>query len=58
MIFVREKPKTPPSASEACEKTEFIPSLKLLVKDFNYVLLSLSFAFSFSNYNIVSTTIS
>jgi len=55
---MREKPKTPPSASEECEKASFKASLKILSKDKNYLLLTVSFAFAYSIYNTLSTLIS
>lgn len=59
VLFIREKPPTPPSLSAASEAREekALESLKTLAKDPNFWLLFLAFGFGLGSFNTLATLI-
>ena len=53
-----KEPTYYPSASEACPKVTFKESFSLLIKDKNYIWLTIGFSLAYSNYHSTAVTIS
>jgi hypothetical protein len=45
IIFIKDKPPTPPSITAEIKKSSFVEGIGILIKDPNYILLFLSFGF-------------
>ena len=56
-FLFRDKPPTPPSKSAEAQKHAYWPSLKALLKNWNYIILITSMGLTFGACNILATVI-
>jgi len=57
LVFVKESPKTPPSASSQYERLEFVEGIKVVFKKRDFVLICIAFVFALGVFNMFFTLI-